>query len=157
MAAYPAGVLLTEARHRGPEVKTETGVPFFVPLERIKAERRGRPGWFRFYNVYRLPPEYGGEELRLRLTGNEEDPSRGLNRSEHLRAIPPSDADSKVLMRRRNDAESLNRGLEDTLYWGRAHSAGHVAQEADLLGFALGVNALSWHRHRKRRPDSAVA
>jgi hypothetical protein len=60
-------------------------------------------------------------------------------------------------MRRRNDAESLNRGLEDTLYWGRAHSVGHVAQEADLLGFGLGLNALSWHRHRKRKPDSAVA
>jgi hypothetical protein len=26
-----------------------------------------------------------------------------------------------------------------------------VAQEADLLRFALGMNALSWHRYRKRR------
>jgi hypothetical protein len=48
-------------------------------------------------------------------------------------------------------------GLEDTLYWRRAHSVGDVAQEADLLGFALGLNALTQHRHRKRRPASAAA
>jgi hypothetical protein len=61
------------------------------------------------------------------------------------------------LFPRRNDAESLNRALEDSLYWGRAHSVGATAQEADLLGFALGLNALSWHRHRRRQALAAVA
>jgi hypothetical protein len=42
-------------------------------------------------------------------------------------------------------------------HWGRAHSVGHVAQDTDLLGFGLGMNALSWHRHRKRRGVPAAA
>jgi hypothetical protein len=63
--------------------------------------------------------------------------------------------DFQGLFRRRNEAESLNRGIEDSLYWRRAHSVGAVAQEADLLGFALGLNALSWHRHRHRRRERA--
>jgi hypothetical protein len=88
--------------------------------------------------------------LRLRLHGNEEDAGRGLNRAEHLRAIPPTDPDYHTHSARRVDAESVNRKLSDTLYWRRAHSVGHVAQDADLLGFGLGMNALSWHRHRKR-------
>ncbi len=136
---------------------TETGEPLFIPLERIKTERRGDAGRYRFYNVYRLPPEYGSGELRVRLTGTEEDERRGLNRAEHLRAIPPSDPDFSGLFRRRNDAESLNRGIEDSLYWTRAHSVGAPAQEADLIGFALGLNALSWHRHYKRQTLAAVA
>ena len=102
---------------------------------------------------YRLPPEYGDSELPLRLTGNEEDQRRGLNRAEHLRATP--DLDFPRLFRRRNNAESLNSGIEDSLYWTRAHSVGAIAQEADLFGFALGLNAPSWHRHRKR--DAARA
>ncbi len=136
---------------------TETGEPFFLPLERIKTERRKDADAFRFYNVYSLPPEYGGKDLRLRLSGNEEDESRGLNRAEHLRAIPPSDPDFPGLFRRRNDAESLNRGIEDSFYWTRAHSVGAVAQEADLFGFGLGLNALTWHRHRKRRSLAQAA
>lgn len=135
---------------------TESGDPFFIPLERIKTERRGGAGGYRFYNVYKLPPEYGGGTCRLRLTGNEEDASRGLNRAERLRAIPPSDPDFQGLFRRRNDVESLNRGIEDSLYWHRAHSVGAVAQEADLLGFALGLNALSRYRHRKREAARAA-
>jgi len=31
---------------------------------------------------------------------------------------------------------SLNRNLEDSLYLKKAHSLGHLRQEADLLGFA---------------------
>ena len=141
----------------GLRVLTDTGEFVFVPLERVKTERRGAPGRYRFYGEYELPDEHGDKPLRLRLHGNEQDDERGLNRAEHLRAIPPSDPDFKTLNRRRNDAESINRGLQDTLYLGRAHSVGHVAQEADLLGFGLGLNALSWHRHRKAQGLPAVA
>jgi hypothetical protein len=51
----------------------------------------------------------------------------------------------------------LIRGIEDSLYWTRAHSVGALAQEADLIGLALGLNALSWHRHRKRDAARAAA
>lgn len=137
---------------------TDTGEPYFVLLERTKTERRSnRNGdMYRFYNNYKLPPEYGGGQVRLRLTGNDEDAKRGLNRAERLRAIPPSDPDFQGLFRRRNDVESLNRGIEDSLYWSRAHSVGAVAQEADLLGFAIGLNALTRHRHRKREAARAA-
>ena len=141
----------------GIRVMTETGEYLFMPLERTKTARRGDSGRYRFYNEYELPPEYrAAKPLRLRLHSDEEDARRGLNRAEHLRAIPPTDSDYRTFSGRRVDAESVNRKLSDTLYWRRAHSVGHVAQEADLLGFALGINALSWHRHRKRA-DRAVA
>ncbi|HUF76437.1 MAG TPA: hypothetical protein VMM35_09170 [Longimicrobiales bacterium] len=141
---------LRELNDRGEEI--------FVPLERLKTERRGGTGGFRFYGEYALPPEYRAvKPLRLRLHGNEDDARRDLNRTEHLRAIPPGDMDFRKLNRRRNDAESINRALEDTFYWGRAHSVGRVAQDADLLGFGLGMNALSWHRHRKRAGLPAAA
>ncbi len=48
------------------------------------------------------------------------------------------------------DSESVNRALEDTLYWQRAHSVGHVRQEVDLLGFGLIMSALTQARHRAR-------
>jgi len=136
---------------------TETGQMVFLPMQRIRTQRRGAPGRYRFYGVYQLPSEYGGGELPVRLYENEEDRTRGLNRAEHLRAIPPTDPDFPSLNARRNDAESINRAIEDTLYWRRAHSVGRVAQEADLLGFGLGINALSWHRHRKRKEAPAAA
>ena len=142
----------------GIRVLTDTGEDLFLPLERIKTARGGNPGRYRFYNEYELPPEYRAiKPLRIRLHGNEEDAGRGFNRAEHLRAIPPTDPDYHTHSARRVDAESVNRKLSDTLYWRRAHSVGHVAQDADLLGFGLGMNALTWHRHRKRDGLPAAA
>jgi hypothetical protein len=127
-------------------------------LSAARTARGGNPGRYRFYNEYELPPDYrAAKPLRIRLHGNEEDAGRGLNRAEHLRAIPPTDPDYHTHSARRVDAESVNRKLSDTLYWRRAHSVGHVAQDADLLGFGLGMNALSWHRHRKRDGLPAAA
>ena len=37
------------------------------------------------------------------------------------------------LYARRNDAESINRGLVDSMYLGRAHSVGHVRQRVRPL------------------------
>jgi hypothetical protein len=86
----------------------------------------------------------------LRLDNTEADRERRLNRAENLRAIPPRDPDFERLYARRNDAESINRHLEDTLYLGRAHSVGRHRQEADLLGFSLMVNSLTRARLRQR-------
>jgi hypothetical protein len=49
----------------------------------------------------------------------------------------------KRLYSRRNDSESINRGLVDSLYLGRAHSIGHARQQVNLLGYALMVNSLA--------------
>ncbi len=55
--------------------------------------------------------------------------------------------------RRRNDAESINRALDDTLFLRRAHSIGHERQHLNLLTYALTVNALALHRHRRSSGD----
>ena len=136
---------------------TETGEPVFIPWRRVRTMRReGRKG-FRFYNAYLMPTESGSREVIVRLNGNEEDRSRGLNRAEHLRAYPSSDPAYQGLMAKRNNAETLNSTLKRALPSGRAHSVGRVAQEADLLGFQLGLNALASHRHRKRKTASKAA
>jgi hypothetical protein len=136
----------------------EVGDRALVPLQRTKTLRRGnKKGGFRFYNQYKLPPEFGGAEITVRLTGNEEDEHKNLNRAENLRAIPPSDPDFARLYARRNDAESINRAIEDSLYLGRAHSVGHLGQLADLIGFALVVNSLTLARHRARERLKAAA
>ena len=43
-----------------------------------------------------------------------------------------------------------------TMWLGRAHSIGHARQHLNLIGFALTVNSLALHRHR-RDPDAALA
>ncbi len=68
-------------------------------------------------------------------------------------SFPRSDPDFTHLFRRRNDAESINRALDDTLYLRRAHSLGHRRQLVNVLGYALMVNSLALHRHRRRAPD----
>ena len=58
---------------------------------------------------------------------------------------------------RRSDAESINRGLEDSLYLRRAHSVGHARQHVNLLGYALMVNSLALDQHHRRQPLSLAA
>ncbi len=129
----------------------------FIPIERVRTQRYARKEGFRWYAQYRLPAEFGGEEITLRLHRNDEDAKKRLNRTENLRAIPRSDPDFARLYARRADAESINRALEDTLYWNRAHSVGHLRQTADLLGFALMVNSLTLAKHRAREAVKAAA
>ncbi|MEO6988811.1 MAG: hypothetical protein ABI239_09195, partial [Aquihabitans sp.] len=58
-----------------------------------------------------------------------------------------------ALYRRRNDAESINRALDDTLWLRRAHSIGHQRQHLNLLTHALVVNSLAIWRHAASRGD----
>jgi hypothetical protein len=58
----------------------------------------------------------------VRLHGNEADATRQFNRTENVRVIPPSDPDFKALYARRNDAESINRAIDDSM-WLRAPTA----------------------------------
>jgi len=39
--------------------------------------------------------------------------------------------------RSRNDAGSINRGIEDSLYWVVRTASAAVAEDADLFGFGL--------------------
>jgi hypothetical protein len=59
---------------------------------------------------------------------------RKLNRTENLPPIPPGDPDFADLFRTRNDAESINRNLDDMPFLRRAHSAGARRQLVNMLG-----------------------
>ena len=70
-------------------------------------------------------------------------------------AHPAADADFTALYRRRNDAGSINRALDDTLWLRPAHSIGHARQHLNVLTFALGVNSLpstDITAHRSAKP-----
>jgi hypothetical protein len=137
---------------------TDDGQMRFTPLRRVRTHRIcDGTGLFRWYNDYRLPASLGGGVLTVRLHGNDEDGTRGFNRTENVRPIPQSDPDFRRLYARRNDAESINRHLVDTMWLGRAHSVGHVRQHVNLLGFALMVNGLALLEHRHRQLDLARA
>lgn len=128
---------------------TETGEQELTELRRVRTTRRdGKNGTYRWYNEYALPE---GGTVTVRLDTTEEDVARKLNRAENVRQLPPTDRDFKHIYRRRADAESINRNLEDTLFLNRAHSKGAQRQLVNLLGYALVVNALAVHLHRNRR------
>lgn len=136
---------------------TDTGELAFVALERVRVHRaRSKAGTYRWYSDNRLPHEYGGGTISVRLHGNADDARRKFNRTENLRPIPPGDPDFDRLYGRRNDAESINRHLDDTLWLGRAHSIGRHRQSLNLLTYALCVNALALHLHRRRRTRLAA-
>jgi hypothetical protein len=137
---------------------TDRGELDFVELPRLRTHRnQDASGLFRWYNEYVLPELYGRRHLMVRLYNNEEDAARKFNRTENVRVIPPSDPDFKGIYSRRSDSESINRGLEDTLYLNRAHSVGHARQHVNLLGYAIMVNSLALHEHRQRQRLASAA
>jgi hypothetical protein len=140
---------------------TDDGEHHFDELRRTHTIRRAdKAGTYRWYNEYALPDHLGGAKITVRLHGDDQDTKRKLNRTENLRPIPPSDPDFADLFRRRNDAESINRNLDDTLFLRRAHSVGHRRQLVNLLGYALMVNSLTILEHQARHgrsPDLLAA
>ena len=139
--ARNGGLCIAELDHNGDQILTET--------PRIKTLRRqDKTGKFKFYNEYELPTQ---ETVLVRLDTTEEDKARKLNRSENLRQIPVSDPDFKRIYIRRSDAESINRALDDTMWLGRAHSKGAKRQLMNLIGYAITVNSLALHLHKKKQ------
>jgi len=132
---------------------TDTGERTFTELRRVRTQRNSDKVGHRWYNTYQLSDSLGGGTIKVRLHGNDDDARRKLNRTENLRRIVQTDPDFKVLYRRRNDAESINRALDDSLWLRRAHSIGHERQHLNLLTYALVVNSLALHRHRQRSSD----
>ena len=126
---------------------TVDGEPITAPLARVKTERRGRPGAHRFYNVYTVPTDLGGGTIRLRLDQAEDDVATGFNREEHLRAIPPDDPDHAAIYGRRNDTESGNRLLDDSMLRERAHTVGWRRQLLDVMCWAAVRNAVAVWQH----------
>lgn len=138
-------------------VLTDTGDRTFVELPRVRTHRNTDKSRYRWYNDYRLPSNLGGGTITVRLHGTDDDAKRRFNRTENIRQIPQTDPDFKALYRRRNDAESINRALDDTLWLRRAHSIGHQRQHLNLLTHALVVNSLAIWRHAARDGDPPLA
>ena len=131
---------------------SERGDLHYTELTRARTHRTGdKSGKYRWYNDYQLPHHYGAGLVTVRLHNTPQDAARKLNRTENVRPIAATDPDFARLYPRRNDAESINRNLDDTLWLRRAHSLGHERQTLNLLGYALMVNGLALHRHRRRR------
>ena len=122
-------------------------------LRRVRTQRNTDKSGHRWYNTYELPEHLGGGTIKVRLHGNDDDVRRKLNRTENLRPIAQTDPDFKALYRRRNDAESINRAIDDSVWLRRAHSVGHERQHLNLLTYALVVNSLALHRQRQRSSD----
>jgi hypothetical protein len=150
--------LFAKAGAIGIATLTDDGTTAFTPLRRIRTTRhQDKIGTYRWYNHHRLPDHHGGGDITIRLHGNDDDTARRFNRTENVRPIPPADPDFPRLYKRRNDAESINRALDDTMYLRRAHSIGHRRQHLNLLTHALGVNALALHRHHRRSADPPLS
>ncbi|MDG1411154.1 MAG: hypothetical protein P8L46_02760 [Acidimicrobiales bacterium] len=105
-----------------------TGDLDFVPLRRARTHRNGTSGRFRWYNDYRLPTWAGAGSVTVRLHDNAEDDKRGLNRTENVRPIAADDPDFAKL---------------------------YACQHVNLIGFAISVNSIAVHEHRRR--DTAIA
>ncbi len=129
------------------------GTPLLHPLTRTRLLRRhDRDGW-RLYGEYTVPDALGGGLVRLRLDQTTDDVATGFNREEHLRPIPPSDPDHNRLYARRNDTESGNRLLDDSMLRERAHTVGRHRQLLNLTTWAALRNAAAAHQHA--RPDTS--
>ena len=106
----------------------------------------------------RIVDKHTGEigTITVRQHGNNDDANREFNRTENVRPIPPDDPDFDRLDARPNDAESINRHLDDTFWLGRAHSIGRHRQGLNPLTYALCINGLALHLHRRRRQPVAA-
>ncbi len=129
------------------------------PATRTRTVRRlNRDGHtWRLYNHYTLPAEIGAGTFRLRLDRTADDLATGLNRAEHLRAIAPDDPDHPAIYGRRNDTESGNRLLDDSMLRERAHTIGWRRQQVDVTMWAILRNAIAVTQHRRRTAPLQLA
>ena len=128
----------------------------FIPLD-VERRRNGASGDFRLYKNYRLPRELGGGTIRLRLFGADGDKNGPNRRPEILRSIPPGTPEFERLYARRADIESLNRWIEDRLYWNRSHSVGYRGTLFDLLCYARLTNAITKGKYRAASTEAYSA
>jgi hypothetical protein len=129
---------------------TDAGDPHYEPLRCVRIQQHRNKRNYYWWAYYRLPPEYGGGEIALRLDRTDEDERRGLNRTENLRAIPEGSKDFDRLWELRPDAESINNSIEESLWKKKASAKGWRRQMVDLLGYERLVNAITLARVRAR-------
>ena len=82
-------------------------------------------------------------EIRMNPTG-----TGGVDRGEHLRALPPDDDRYPDNYNRRQRAESMNSWIKSKLPGRRARTYGQDNQYIDLIVIALARNTLSETHYR---------
>jgi hypothetical protein len=133
------------------------GTPILHPLRRTRILRRCDRTQWRLYAEYSVPDSLGGGTVRLRLDRTAHDVATGFNREEHLRPIPPRDPDHQRLYARRNDTESGNRLLDDSMLRERAHTVGWQRQLFNLTTWAAVGNATANRQHARSAPHPPPA
>jgi len=133
------------------------GDPTYDRLRCVQIQRHENRTGFRWYGYYELPEDVGGTVISLSLHQTKEDRRRRVNRTENLRPIPEGTVDFARLHVLRPDAESINRGIEDSLFINRATAKGWRRQLVDLLGHARLINAITLARCRARAVLTSVA
>jgi hypothetical protein len=118
----------------------DDGSPIYTPLERTRTTKpRGPRG--ACWCEYGVPEGLGGGSIWLRVTQDDQDIAEGFNREEWLHAIAPGDPDYERLYPRRNDAESGNNTLDNSLWRERAHSIGRPGIRLNCITWAFYRNA----------------
>lgn len=123
------------------------------PVTRKPYFRRNTNGTFRQYIDIALAC---GTIHAERVDTTPEDEERGYNRTEHLRQYVKDGADG--VYRRcygwREDAESINNLIQQTLHNRRMIAYSAARQYLVMLGFAIGRNSLArWLRQQRTLPD----
>ncbi len=144
---------------------TETGDRLFTVLTVTKLHMNpngpSKTLRFRPYAGLRLPTDIalrtGRREVTVALYETARDKKAGFPRAARVRVIGPTNPDFKIYRSMRNDSESLNRTVEDSLYrHHRAHSEGWARQQVDMLGLAGLINALTRERMRRALISAAA-
>lgn len=122
--------------------------------KQVKRVRRA-DGSYRFQLGVEIPCRRGPFTLWLSPHATK----HGDNLPEHLRLLPPDDADFTRLYGLRNDSESFNSQFKRTLLVDRAASVGWERQLFDVLCFAVLQNSLAWvmARQTAERPALRLA
>jgi hypothetical protein len=120
--------------------------------------RENLDGTYRSYVCYSVPNPFDGAP-RIISESTLTDPKKDgtFNRSENVRQIPPHDPYGERLKVPRQDAESINRGIDDQLPLGRARGWNDRSQLLDLIGPARAVNSLTRYRYGATKRGTAVA
>jgi hypothetical protein len=130
----------------------DTGETVFTVCPVAKRyRRRNADGSYRWYIEFALGC---GTVHRERIDTTNKDRARHYNRAEHLRQYTKEGADGvyERCYGWREDAESVNDLIQQTLYKGRMIAYSASRQFLVMLGFALGRNSLT-RLLRRRRPQ----
>jgi hypothetical protein len=134
------------------------GDDHWIPLDATKiTQHPNASGPARVYTHYRIPagsachPSWWGATCEIRMNPTSQG---GVDRGEHLRALPPDDERYPGIYNRRQMSESLNSWIKAQLPGRRARTYGQDNQHIDLLFLGIARNTMSALRHRDRTANA---